>query len=88
MRKSESRTKIRRAGPNLSAYALPMPRIFIFFGDFDVIVVGRRRAAERGRAAAGFARLAPASGAGSTSSSASCAATGTVSSHLSNKQRV
>ena len=30
MRKSESRTKIRRAGPNLSAYALPMPRIFIF----------------------------------------------------------
>ena len=26
MRKSESRTKIRRAGPNLSAYALPMPR--------------------------------------------------------------
>ena len=42
------------------------------------------RAAERGRAATGFARLAPASGVGSTSPSASFAATGTVISNLSN----
>eukprot|EP00966_Prymnesium_polylepis_P278554 6435877-Prymnesium_polylepis.1 len=29
MRKSGWRSYIRRAGPNLAAYALPMPRIFL-----------------------------------------------------------
>eukprot|EP00966_Prymnesium_polylepis_P138508 3200323-Prymnesium_polylepis.1 len=44
MRKGESRSKIRCAGPNLSAYALPKPRIFFRrFGTVDPSVHGAKK---------------------------------------------